>query len=90
MVHAWNCGIYRVLLDGRQLAQLDFFAADPTAVTDRLGSVHLDAGSHVLRFECAGKSPESMGCALGFGSLISRTMAYSRPDGVDLRTLQKR
>jgi hypothetical protein len=89
MVHAWNCGIYRVLLDGKPLAQLDFFAADPVPATDKLGIVHLDAGTHVLRFECAGKSPESVGCFLGFGSLNSRTMAYSRPASVDLRTLQK-
>jgi Protein of unknown function (DUF2961) len=88
MVHSWNSGIYRVLLDGKQLAQLDFFAADPTPATEKLGMVHLDAGAHVLRFECAGKSPESTGCALGFGSLIARTVAYSRPASVDLRTLQ--
>jgi Protein of unknown function (DUF2961) len=89
MVHSWSCGIYRVLLDGRQLAQFDFCAADTVPATDKLGSVHLDAGTHVLRFECAGKSPESMGYALGFGSLTARTLAYSRPANVDLRTLQK-
>jgi hypothetical protein len=88
-VHAWNSGIYNVLLDGNQLAQIDFYASDPTAATDKLGMVHLDPGAHVLRFECAGKSPGSMGYALGFGSLIARTMAYSRPANVDLRTLQK-
>jgi hypothetical protein len=90
MVHSWNSGIYRVLLDGKQLATVDFFAAVATPATDKLGNVHLDPGNHVLRFECAGKSPESMGCALGFGSLISRTAAYSRPATVDLRTLQKK
>ncbi|HTV41295.1 MAG TPA: glycoside hydrolase family 172 protein [Candidatus Sulfotelmatobacter sp.] len=89
MVHSWNSGIYRVLLDGNQLAQIDFYASDPTAATDKLGPVHLEPGDHVLRFECAGKSPESMGCALGFGSLISRAVAYSRPANLDLRTLQK-
>jgi hypothetical protein len=89
MVHSWSCGVYRVLLDGKQLAQIDFYAGDPTAINDKLGSVHLDAGKHVLRFECVGKSPESMGYALGFGSLIARTVAYSRPADVDLRSLQK-
>lgn len=89
MVHTWNCGIYRVLLDGKQLAQIDFYGSDTVPATDKLGRVHLDAGAHVLRFECAGKSPASMGYALGFGSLIARTAAYSRPAGVDLRTLQK-
>ena len=87
-VHTWNGGIYRVLLDGKQLAQLDFCAGDTVPATDKLGMVHLEAGAHVLRFECAGKSSESMGYALGFGSLIARTLAYSRPANVDLRTLQ--
>jgi len=89
-VHSWNGGIYRVLLDGKQLAQLDFCSGDITPATDKLGVVHLDAGPHILRFECAGKSPESMGYALGFGSLIARTVAYERPAGVDLRSLQKK
>ena len=89
MVHSWSCGIYRVLLDGKSLAQFDFCAADTMPATDKLGRVHLDAGAHVLRFECAGKSPESMGYALAFGSLIARTAAYSRSASVDLRTLQK-
>jgi Protein of unknown function (DUF2961) len=89
MVHSWNCGAYRVLLDGNQLAQLDFCSSDIAQVTDKLGSVHLDTGTHVLRFECMGKAPDSMGYFLAFDSLIARTMAYSRPAGVDLRTLQK-
>ncbi len=90
MVHSWNCGIYRVLLDGKQLARLDFSSGDTQPATDKLGHVRLGAGAHVLRFECAGKSSESMGYALGFGSLIARTVAYERPSGVDLRTLQKK
>jgi hypothetical protein len=90
MIHSWNCGIYRVLLDGSQLTQLDFSSSDTAPATDRLGSVHLDAGTHVLRFECAGKAPESMGYFLAFDSLIARTMAYSRPADVDLRTLQNK
>jgi hypothetical protein len=89
-IHAWNCGVYRVLLDGKQVAQLDFYASQAAPAIDKLGPVHLDAGTHVLRFECVGKSSESMGYALGFGSLSARTMAYSRPAGVDLRTLQKK
>ncbi|HEX3628059.1 MAG TPA: glycoside hydrolase family 172 protein [Verrucomicrobiae bacterium] len=89
MVHSWNCGIYRVFIDGTELGQIDFYASEPTPAIEKLGRVHLDAGSHVLRFECAGKSPGSIAYALGFGSLVARTMAYSRPANVDLRTLQK-
>ena len=89
MIHSWNCGIYHVLLDGKQLAQLDFCSGEPVPAVDKLGHVHLDPGTHVLRFECAGKSPESMGYSLGFGSLIARTIAYNRPANFDLRTVQK-
>jgi len=49
----------------------------------------LAAGTHTLRFECAGKSPRSAGYYLGFDALVVRVPAYSRPPGVDLRTLQK-
>jgi D-arabinan exo alpha-(1,3)/(1,5)-arabinofuranosidase (non-reducing end) len=89
VVHSWDYGIYRIKLDGQQLAQLDLYSSEVTPTTDKLGRRHLDAGTHTLRFECAGKSPESKGYFLGFDALAVRIPAYSRPANVDLRTLQK-
>jgi len=89
MVHSWDYGIYRVKLDGQPITQLDLYSPDVKPTTDKLGRHHLDAGTHVLRFECAGKAPESKGYFLGFDALLVRIPAYSRPASVDLRTLQK-
>ena len=82
-------GVYKVELDGRQIAQLDFYSTNTVPAADKLGRQHLDAGTHTLRFECAGKSPESKGFSLGFDALSARIPAYSRSANVDLRTLQK-
>ena len=88
-VHSWNYGIYRVLLDGKQIAQLDLYSPEVKPTADKLGRHPLDAGTHTLRFECAGKSPASTGYFLGFDALAARVPAYSRDASVDLRTLQK-
>jgi hypothetical protein len=49
----------------------------------------LTAGTHTLRFECAGKAAKSGGYYLGFDALVVRIPVYSRAPSVDLRTLQK-
>lgn len=90
LVHSWDYGIYRIKLDGQQIAQLDLYSANTQAAADRLGRRHLDAGIHTLRFECAGKSAASKGYYLGFDALAARVPVYSRPANVDLRTLQKK
>ncbi|HTB84043.1 MAG TPA: glycoside hydrolase family 172 protein [Candidatus Sulfotelmatobacter sp.] len=87
--HSWDYGTYQIKLDGKQIAQLNFYAPDVSPAVDKLGRHHLDAGAHMLRFECTGKSPESGGYFLGFDSLIEQIPAYARPASVDLRTLQK-
>ena len=89
MVHSYDYGIYRVLLDGRQIAQLDLYDPEIVPTAEKLGSQKLTAGTHTLRFECAGKSPKSAGYYLGFDALVVRVPVYSRPANVDLRTLQK-
>jgi hypothetical protein len=89
MVRSWDSGIYRVKLDGQQIAQLDFYSPNNAPTADKLGRHHLDAGTHTLRFECAGKFPESKGYFLRFDALNARIPAYSRPASVDLRMLQK-
>lgn len=88
-VHAREGGSYQVKLDGLQIAQIDFYSSDNSSTTNKLGRQHLDAGTHRLRFECTGKSPESKGYYLGLDSLTARFPVYSRPASVDLRTLQK-
>ncbi len=89
MVHSWDYGIYRIKLDGAQIAQEDLYNPNVTPVEHKWGLRHLAAGTHTLRFDCAGKSPESKGYFLGFDALVVRTPAYSRPPSVDLRSLQK-
>jgi hypothetical protein len=89
MVHSYDYGIYRVLLDGKQIAQLDLYDPEIVAIAEKLGTQKLTAGAHTLRFECAGKSPKSAGYYLGFDALVVRVPVYNRPPNVDLRTLQK-
>jgi hypothetical protein len=89
-VHSWDYGNYRVLLDGRQLAQLELYNPEVTPSTEKLGQHTLSAGPHTLRFECTGKDPKSAGYYLGFDALIARIPVYSRPKCVDLRTLHKK
>lgn len=90
MVHSYDYGIYRVLLDGKQIVQLDLYDSDIVPTAEKLGMQKLSAGTHTLRFECVGKSPKSAGYFLGFDALVVRIPAYSRPPSVDLRTLQKK
>ena len=88
-MHSYDYGIYRVLLDGKQIAQLDLYDPEIVPTADKLGIQKLGAGTHILRFECAGKAPKSAGYYLGFDALVVRIPVYSRPATVDLRTLQK-
>jgi len=89
MVHSWDYGTYRVKLDGKEVAQLNLYDADITPTAHKLGIHKLTAGTHTLRFECGGKSPNSAGYFLGFDALSARVPVYSRAADVDLRTLQK-
>lgn len=89
MVHSHDYGIYQVLLDHEPIARLDLYDSGIVPTDEKLGTHKLSAGTHVLRFECVGKSPQSQGCFLGFDALVERVPVYSRPSNVDLRTLQK-
>ena len=55
MVHSWDYGIYRVLLDGRSIGQLDLYDPAINPTTDKLGRQELRAGPHALRFEMCWK-----------------------------------
>lgn len=90
MVHSWDYGNYRVKLDGNVVAELNLYDPAVTPTEHKLGTHRLTAGSHTLRFECTGKSPQSTGYLLGFDALSARIPVYSRPADVDLRTLQKK
>jgi hypothetical protein len=89
MVHSYDYGIYRVLLDGRPIGLLDLYDAEIVPTSEALGMQELTAGTHTLRFECVGKSPQSAGYYLGFDALVARVPVYSRLPDVDLRTLLK-
>lgn len=89
MVHSWDYGIYRILLDGKQIAIEDLFNTSVTPSTHRWGTHRLATGRHSLRFECTGKSANSEGYFLGFDALGARIPVYARDPSVDLRTLQK-
>jgi hypothetical protein len=88
MLHSWDYGIYRVKLDGRDVAKLDLFNPDITPSAHKLGMQTLEAGDHTLRFECAGKAEKSKGYYLGFDALTARELVYTRPPGFDLRKIQ--
>jgi hypothetical protein len=90
LVHSWDYGIYRVKLDGKQVAQLDLYEPEVSPTEHKLGMHQLAAGTHTLRFECAGKAAKSAGYLLGFDALTARNPVYSRAPSVDLRTLQKK
>jgi hypothetical protein len=89
VIHSFDYGIYRVLLDGKLVGQFDLYSPNIVPAVEKLGRQTLSAGEHTLRFECVGKSPKSAGYYLGFDALAVRVPAYSRPASVDLRTLQK-
>jgi hypothetical protein len=89
LVHAPDYGVYRVLLDGTELAQIDLYADKATLQTERWGERKLKAGNHVLRFECKGKSEFSKGYFLGIDSITAVIPVYERPPGFDLRNIQK-
>ncbi len=89
MLHSRDYGIYRVLLDGKELAVMDLYDPNVTPVPHNWGTKQLPAGEHVLRFECTGKSSKSTGYFLGFDALAARVPVYERPPGFDLRKIQK-
>ena len=89
LVHSWDYGTYRVTLDGKEIAKHDLYSPNVVATTHRWGVHKLEAGPHVLRFECVGKSAESKGYLFGFGELSARIPVYSRDASVDLRSIQK-
>ncbi len=86
-MRCWDFGIYRVLLDGREVAVVDLYGSAHAVVPQSLGRQTLAAGEHILRFECRGKSEKSKGVFLGFDTLVHRKMAYTRPAGFDLRRI---
>lgn len=88
MTHAPDYGRYRVWLDGREAGVLDFYAPTVTAGEHPLGRRELESGTHVLRFECAGRNDVSRGFLLGFEHLKARVPRYLRPATGDLRKLQ--
>ena len=79
MVHSWDYGIYRVKLDGEQIAEQDLYDPNVTPVEHKWGMRKLGPGVHTLRFECAGKSPKSKGYYLGFGAWWAAPRSIAAP-----------
>jgi hypothetical protein len=88
MVYSWDYGIYEIKLDGQHVAKLDLYAPELTPTAQKLGVRELSAGTHVLRFEGAGKAAASGGYYLGFDALTARIPVYARAPSEDLRKLQ--
>ena len=88
-IHAPDYGIYRVTLDGDELAVMDLYAARGNRVSTDWGMHKLAAGSHILRMECRGKSDRSTSYHLGLDSFAAVVPAYERPPDFDLRKIQK-
>jgi hypothetical protein len=88
-IHAHDYGIYRVTLDGDELAVVDLCSENIKRQSDHWGVRKLAAGQHVLRLECKGKSDHSTGYYLGLDSFAAVVPVYERPPGFDLRKIQK-
>jgi len=82
-------GTYRALLDGRNLGISDLYFFRVRASEHIWGLQKIAAGNHILRFECLGRNPASNGYNLGMDALLGRVPAYLRPDGFDLRKIQR-
>jgi hypothetical protein len=89
LIHSCDYGIYRVTLDGEELAVVDLYSQEAKRVSDHWGVHKLRSGPHVLRFECKGKSDHATGYYLGVDSFAAVVPAYERPPGFDLRKIQK-
>ena len=88
MLHGPNHGKYRVTLDGDELEVADLYDPVFGPMPHRWGVHRLLAGTHTLRFECAGKAPASQGYFLGFDALVGRTPVRIHPADFDLRKIQ--
>lgn len=88
MTHAKDYGSYRVKLDGKDCGVMDFYDPLVTGKAHALKVRTIAAGDHVLRFECVGKNPQSIGYFFGFDALKIVQPVYMRPEGKDLRELQ--
>jgi len=82
--HAEDYGIWRIFLDGKNVAQpedymagqkihdFDFYSAQLEVKDHYLGSFKLPQGKHALRFECVGRNPLSKGNYFGLDSVRLR------------------
>jgi hypothetical protein len=89
LVQAKDYGTYRVKLDGQEIGTVDLYNPEIKRDTFRWGLRTLAAGSHVLRFECIGKSDRSTGYLFGLDSVAAVVPVYQRAPGFDLRKIQK-
>ncbi|MFM9996908.1 MAG: glycoside hydrolase family 172 protein [Phycisphaerales bacterium] len=71
VTHSYDFGVYRVLLDGQPVAELnngepiDFYSPRIEVREYSLGDLHPTPGAHTIRLECVGVNPNSKGCKLG-------------------------
>lgn len=88
-IHAPDYGIYRVALDGAELAVVNLYDSTINRQAERWGARALTAGPHILRLECVGKADQSASYYLGLDSVAAVIPAYERPPSFDLRKMQK-
>jgi len=78
---AEDYGIYRVLVDGKNIADfegrealrmVDLYSPGLSVGDVYIGSLRLAAGKQVLRLECVGRNPDSQGRLLGLDSVRLR------------------
>ncbi len=89
LIHSFDYGTYRATLDGKEIGVVDLYSPDVKRQAENWGAQKLNAGEHVLRLECKGKSDKSKGYFLGVDSLAAAIPVYERPAGFDLRKIQK-
>jgi hypothetical protein len=73
MTYSYDFGIYRILLDGREVrGATDFYNASIKVRELNLGQLRLAAGPHKIRLECQGSCGQSKGARLGIDSVRLR------------------
>jgi hypothetical protein len=73
ITRSYDFGVYRLMLDGKEVAKsLDLYSPKVEVKEQDLGDLTLEAGPHVLRFECTGKNAASTGYKLGVDSVRLR------------------
>ena len=70
---SYNYGIYKISIDGKEVATYDGYDLKVFALNISLGKHELAAGDHILRLELIGKNSKSLDSLISVGSITFAT-----------------